>query len=170
MPYAITFVTENRYPYFKNEILCELFLLELEILTTIRKCKIFNFVALYDHIHLLIQSDKESDISKDMHYLKRHFSRNANILLQINPNIVGEDGHPRLILQKINQFIAKNMNNQSLKNIPKFKWQISFRDHYICNNYDFKNQMNYINTNHIKHNLPDDWQYVGYNYPNLLTN
>jgi hypothetical protein len=51
---------------------------------------------------------------------------------------------------------------------PKFKWQKSFHDHIIRNQNDFDNHWNYTMYNFRKHGLPEDWQYTGLNYSEML--
>lgn len=196
--YFITTNTYKRYPYFKSKILCELFILQLEYCKEIYDFDLYGFVIIYDHVHFLIRSyDEKKDFSKIMFSIKKNFSMNANkILGYINfkndkegvQSIRSNEGAQSLGRkdiddgaqaiarvrnnvpipnEKINDFIIKyKMENH---NIPKFKWHKSFHDHYIRDEKDFNNHLKYINLNPIKHNMPDKWKYVGYNYPNLLT-
>lgn len=50
----------------------------------------------------------------------------------------------------------------------KFKWQKSFYDHIIRNQYDFDNHWNYTMYNFEKHCLPNNWQYTGLHYPEMI--
>jgi REP element-mobilizing transposase RayT len=43
---------------------------------------------------------------------------------------------------------------------PKFRWQESFRDHYIRGESDLRNNLWYIMNNPIKHKLPKNWPYI----------
>jgi REP element-mobilizing transposase RayT len=168
--YFVTTVTKYRYPYFRSKVLCELFVHELRALKLERRCMLFGFVILYDHVHLLIQPQDDSTISKDIHFLKRHFSRNANILMGYTRSPGRAVGQPRVQVQpraQIDQFVQKYQNHKSIKTIPKFRWHKSYHDHYIRNKHDFENHMYYISNNHIKHNLRNDWKYVGYNFDDI---
>lgn len=51
---------------------------------------------------------------------------------------------------------------------PKFKWQKSFHDHVIRNQKDFENHWNYTMYNYKKHELPENWQYTGLNYAEMI--
>ncbi|MCX6745995.1 MAG: hypothetical protein NTX00_03160 [Candidatus Parcubacteria bacterium] len=60
---------------------------------------------------------------------------------------------------------------------PKFKWQLSFYDHYIRfhdnrlrRQKDWDYHYDYTVYNHLKHGLPENWQYTSLNYPNLIDN
>lgn len=98
---AVYFITANthlRYPYFREDIFCELFIQELHLGQQIHGFKLFAYTINPDHVHLLIQPNSVSDYSKIMHFLKRNFSRNINkILFPIrdddNGHHEGEDGH-----------------------------------------------------------------------------
>jgi len=68
--------------------------------------------------------------------------------------------------------------NQKFKNgtpYPKFKWQRKFYDHYIRfhSNHlrrekDWDYHYDYTVYNHLKHGLPENWQYTSLNYPELI--
>ncbi len=156
--YFVTFKTLNNYPYFKHEVLCELFVEELRLCKEIKKFKLHAFCILYDHVHLLITPEYSvCDLSGILHFLKRHVSRNTNSIL-FTENEVGQP-HPhkheplvKLSDQKLN-FLREKLKNTK---IPKFKWLPSFHDHYIRNLKDYQNHYNYTVTNHFKHNLSTD--------------
>jgi REP element-mobilizing transposase RayT len=77
--YFVTTNTKHRYPYFKNEILCELFIEELKLVKELKKFLLFGFCIMPDHIHLLLRPDLEvASISEIMRSLKTNFSRNVN--------------------------------------------------------------------------------------------
>jgi len=98
--YFVTFYTKNRYPYFKETILCDLFLENLKECKKLKEFLLFGWVIVYEHIHLLIQPDGKWNISEIMHSLKRHTSRNINYVLGYYKSLphpsVSRDGHPDL--------------------------------------------------------------------------
>jgi len=55
----VTFRTDKSQPYFKDEKCCELFLGNLEFYREKYNLKIYGYVILWDHIHLLIEMDLE---------------------------------------------------------------------------------------------------------------
>ena len=125
-----------------------------------------------------------------MHFLKRHTSRNINIITgrtTIKPTITSEGatsegaisegaiGQSRLrvtdclktngIIKQFNKYVLglKNQFIQKYGNknpFPKFRWEKSFRDHIERDEKGFGIKWNYIKYNPIKHNMPDDWLYV----------
>ncbi len=143
---------------------------------------LYGWVVIYDHIHLLFQPNDVFDISKVMHFLKRHFTRDANWIM--NHSFEGgiretrlrggvydkfqpivDEYDKRLKLLKF-RFKIKYLNHNRY---PRFQWKESFHDHYIRNESDFDHHMEYIAYNPVKHNLPFGWPYVFTNpeYGNL---
>ena len=79
-------------------------------------------------------------------------------------------GNHYKFLQKLKwEFIKKYSKEQNA--FPKFKWQKSFRDHYIRNDKDFDEHVKYIYNNPFKHKIPDaeNYKYIFTNYPELIT-
>lgn len=161
-------VTYRRYPYFRNDVLCELFIDEMRVCKKINGFKLFDFVIMNDHVHLLLKPDERSNISKVIHSLKRAFSRDVNGL------IVGEVHEPRLLGEQYSFRFGKTFEvpNFSQFKIPesrlrgKFKWQKSFHDHIIRDEEDFFNHRMYIFTNPQRHGLKKDWRTYAYSSAN----
>jgi len=165
--YFISTITRKRFPFFKEDLFCELFVENLKICKKLKEFKLYAFTIILDHIHLLLKPDGEFNISQIMQFLKRHFSRDMNYI--INPNNEGEIRESRLhygeykdfskiiylhdikLRQFKNQFIKQY--GQSQFKIPLFKWQQSFHDHVIRNEKDFIKHLNYIIFNCIKHGV-----------------
>jgi len=168
--YFITTVTYKRFPFFKEDLFCELFAENLRLCKKIKDFKLYAFTIILDHIHLLIKPGKNFNISQIMQFLKRHFSRDINFILNSNnegeireSRLQGGDyenfseiikSHDQKLKQIKNQFISKYDNLQF--DIPEFRWQQSFRDHVIRNEKDFLEHLNYIIFNCIKHGIYND--------------
>lgn len=175
--YFVTFNTVSRLPYFQYPFLCELFIEELVIAKKEKKFDLYAFCINYDHIHLIVWPDESiGNISQIIQFIKRHFSRNANILLWY----ADEDNKENAIDNKekaadngycqLNKKISHWRNEFfSLKTtIPKFKWQKSFYDHIIRDYADFYTHYRYTMDNYFKHGLPDVWKYTGLHYPRII--
>lgn len=144
--YFITTKTHRNYEYFREPILCELFMEDLEICKELKRFCLYAFCLIYDHLHLLLRPCDAYDISEIMHNIKMNSSRN------INKAIVGEDTYPRL----------------RGDNYPKFKWQQGFYDHVIRGEKDFENHYWYTAYNFEKHKLSNNWKYTSLNFPELI--
>ncbi len=158
--YFITTVTKDRYPYFENEILCELFIEELRLCKEVKKFELYAFCIMPDHVHLLVKPGYEFNISKIIQFIKCHFSRNANILMGFNEGAVGQ---PRLHIDK---FIKLNLNK--INDSPLFQWQKSYHDHYIRNHKDYLHHYNYIINNPINDGLSENYKYISTNFMEIL--
>jgi len=135
------------------------------------------------HIHLLFQPSDEFDISDVMFSIKKQFAHNVNRILGYNKTNIypeGTEGAQALArlqcLQKksdIDVFVRiltirfrfKRPNGHSFpkpacRQAGRFKWQKSFHDHYMRNDWDFNDKLEYIAWNPDKHGLPADWPYV----------
>ena len=172
--YFVTCKTHDNYPYFENEILCELFIEELFLSKQLKKFKLHAFCLLYDHFHLMVTPDYEvCDMSKVMQFLKRHVSRNINIILDTdnikqshNEGDIGQCRlHPGWIFDEFDTKIIEfksQIENSNL--IPHFKWQKSYHDHAIRGLKDYQKHYDYTVTNFHKHKLRMDWKYVSTNF------
>jgi len=179
--YFIVVKTHNNYPYFKEPIFCDLLIEEIKICKEMKGFKLFGFSIIYDHLNLLIQSSKECNISKVIQFIKRHFTRDINYI--INYTAVGDirecrlrggeyeryekiiKNHDEVLKQLKKRFIQKYGFNQTT--FPKFKWQKSFYDHIIRGEHDFGNKYIYTVYNHQKHHLSDSWKYTSLNYEDM---
>lgn len=173
--YFITCNIQDRFPFFSPEepshrILCSLLVEELRLAKRLKKFESFAFTTMYNHIHLIIKPGNTYNVSKCIHTIKRHFSRDCNILLgyeNINKTLTNYEGEHRDARLRVNKVIQNNIGNRVFQSFPKFKWQRSFHDHIIRNQKDFDNHFNYIANNHLKHSdkykYPPKWKYA---YPN----
>jgi len=166
---------QGGFPYFKNEILCDLWIGEVQLTKLIKKMELFACCLNYDHFHVVIKlKDSIANYSKVMQFLKRHSSRNINIILGYNiydtqkHSTEGDIGQYRLReeMKNFDQIVLKLRESFKQKygeihDIPKFKWQKSFYDHVIRNKKDYEKHYLYTMYNYLKHELPDDWKYTG---------
>ncbi|MBU1017790.1 transposase [Patescibacteria group bacterium] len=170
--YFVTIKTHNNLLFFREHIFGDLFVAigseVSKIVTKLLRCKygeeaqarrenlqfckqlkgflLFAWVICYEHVHLLLQPNDKWNISDVIHSLKRHTSRNMNIL--VDSISESADSYPHF------------QSEVSYRFLSKFKWQKSFYDHYIRNDRDFDHHMDTIERNPVKHGLPPDWPYI----------
>lgn len=162
--YFITCATYHRIPYFKEKIFCDVFVENLRRSQQLKGFKLYGYFLGYDHFHMLIKPNNKWNYSEIMQSLKRNTSRDINKLINLS---AGEVPQPRRYREVLHQIIGENMDSRLQEwamllkdnHIP-FKWQKSFHDHYIRNERDFCNQLNYIRGNPLKHNMLNNWPYV----------
>jgi REP element-mobilizing transposase RayT len=189
--YFITAKTNQNWPYFRETILCDLFIEELKNCKKIKGFELFAFALNYDHFHLLIRPNAEANISNVMQSLKRNFSRDANKIIittegdipqcrlttqcrlitksrRITGNIlhdrIGDNMDCRLQIYR-NRLLNKYGKN--MLKFPQFRWQKSFHDHVIRDQGDAENHYHYTIYNYLKHKLPQDWLYTSLNFSSL---
>jgi REP element-mobilizing transposase RayT len=201
--YYIVIKTNNNYPYFKEKIFCDLFIENLKICKQLKGFKLYAFSIIYDHVNLMIEPNNQYNISKIIKSLKENFSRNVNIAMrytinQNSPLFAGETTsfRPQRMRMKLfnlfkgsfNDFYEEKINIEQYKEeyikklgnnnpYPKFKWQLSFYDHYIRfhqnhleKQRDWDYHYDYTVYNHLKHDLPENWRYTSLNFSELVDN
>jgi len=163
--YFITANTNQRFPFFKEDLFCELFIENLKLSKQLKNFKLFAFTIIWDHVHLLLKPIDKFDISQIMQLLKKSFSRDFNNLINFANN-EGEIHESRLqgkqysfyknqtyIVPEYKKYIIQI---EKFKNISPFKWQQSFHDHVIRNEKDFIKHLHYIIFNCVKHGVCED--------------
>ncbi len=157
--YFVTTVTKDRYLFFAEPILCELFISNLRYAAVLKQFIIHGYVLLPDHVHLLITPYGSANISAIMHNIKRNFSHNANIVMGFTPESrdnASEDYYNKLpnweFIKQLSYQFHQNYANPLLS-FPVFGWQHSFHDHYIRDEKDFNLHAHYIYMNAVQHGL-----------------
>jgi REP element-mobilizing transposase RayT len=180
--YFITSVTHERFPYFDEPILAELFVRDLWFAMELKQFDLYGFTVMPDHVHLLIQPKEQFNYSQIMATLKRNVARDINNIIEDKSLIrdlhEGDDSnrrlrtnfekterdHPHLRFDaysshftKIEQ-LRRNFNGKqsSKQSFPAFRWQKSFLDHIIRDEEDYLNHLEYIYNNAVKHGLVTD--------------
>jgi REP element-mobilizing transposase RayT len=174
--YYIVIKTEYNYPYFEEEIFCDLFIENLKICKELKHFKLYAFSLIYDHVNLILEPSNEFNVSKTIKSFKENLSRNINIVMgytinQNSPLFEGETTsfRPQGLRKKFFNLFKGNFDDISYNKIhidqyknkfvekfrgsnpyPEFKWQLSFYDHYIR-----------FHKNHLK--KQKDWDFH-YNY------
>lgn len=97
-------------------------------------------VILPDHMHLLLSPSIIEEYPKIIYKIKYHFSRNLN-------------------------YTNKSLSESKSKKGEKGIWQRRYWEHTIKDESDYKNHMDYIHYNPVKHSLVKkvkDWQYSSF--------
>lgn len=162
----MTVNTENQYLYFREKILCELWVRELRLCKELKKFELFAFCLNYDHFHMLLRPCEEFDVSKVMKFFKENFSRDANKVI----SDTADTAPCRLqISSKIEVFQQRFSQKYGHSHLfPCFRWQRSFYDHVIRDERDFEEHYKYTVYNFDKHELPEDWKYTSLHFPDLI--
>ena len=169
--YFVTFNTKDGYPFFEEDLFCEIFMDNLKICKMSKRFELCAFNVLYNHVHLLLKPGKYN-ISKIIKSLKENVSCDINRVMNVNEGATPASRlreiyrKKRMDLERYRKlFIKKYGRNTQL--IPQFRWKKSFHDHIIRNERDFANHFQYAAYNHLKHGLDEDWRYISANNPNF---
>jgi len=131
----ITQVTRRRHPIFADEKNIKILFQTLHEVQCIKKCNIFSFVIMPDHMHLIIRS--KISLSDDiMNSLKINFFLNW-----------------------------KKQKYESMQKDPASFWQRRHYEHVIWNEKEFLSHINYVYNNPVKHGYvesPDEWPYSSF--------
>jgi REP element-mobilizing transposase RayT len=182
--YFITTNTYDRYPYFQNDILCELFLETLNFTALIKGFNLHGFAINPEHLHLLIEPTGKYNYSEIMGTLKRNFARDCNDLISgRNFQRSGQNGYDESAhscnattrkfvdirsnpyfedhLERLSEFQSKFFTAYGHRRMISFQWQSSFRDHLIRDENDYINHLKYIKNQPLKHHLPErKWYWI----------
>ena len=140
--YFFTLVTENR-----QEFLCEpervsLLRNAFQYVMERHPFKIDAFILLPDHLHCMwTLPESDRDFSTCWRLIKSYFSRHCNLSNSIQPSLSRQKKQEKAI------------------------WQRRFWEHCIKDEMDFKNHVDYIHYNPVKHELvrsPKDWEYSSF--------
>jgi len=173
--YYVVGKTQVNFPYFKEPIFCEIFIENLKICKNLKRFKLYAFSLVYEHFNLLLQPGDKFNYSKILQALKKNVSQDINKIL----GMYSEGANSNSRLHKVNiinykqNFIAKYGEKQNI--FPPFKWQKSFYDHiirfhdnHLKKQKDWDYHYDYTVNNHLKHGLPENWQYTSLNYSELI--
>jgi putative transposase len=142
--YYFTVATYNRQPIFNNPNTQRL--LRKSIMVVMEKhpfCEVAHCI-LPDHIHTIwTLPEGDSDYPMRWRAIKGNFSR--------------------WYQESIKPFIVNNNSHQKRKEAAI--WQRRYWEHFICDDFDFDNHMDYIHFNPVKHGLvtrPRDWKWSSF--------
>jgi REP element-mobilizing transposase RayT len=125
--YFVTFNTNDKYPYFEEEIFCEVFMDNLRICRQLKRFELYAYNLLYDHAHLLLKPGRGYNVSKIIQNLKMNTSRNINKIMGYETD-ESANTYSRFDIGKYRKaFIHKYGKFQS--EMPRFQWQKSFHTH-----------------------------------------
>ena len=150
--YFITTKTFKNQKIFDNSLICELLIKVLVDCRLKYKFKLYGYVIIPDHVHLLIMPAEKMNISEAIHRIKGNFAYQYLITRNHKGSATrwGENVDSNRVADPL--WVGGLINPI---------WQKSFYDHIIRNDLDFEEKLNYIHGNPVKHNITDSLD----NYP-----
>lgn len=128
--YFITTNTKDKFPYFDEDIFCELIIHQLEFCKKMYEINLHAYKINPDHLHLLFTVGNKYTISDVMFSLKKQSAHGINQILGYVDLIKSKNNVEWVEkLSKWKTDFEKIFDKNNL--LPKFHWQKSFHDHYI---------------------------------------
>ncbi len=137
-PIFVTIVTHARQPWLANDATMAILRTSMQRIKTIHPFRHIAHVVLPDHIHWMFEPTGESTFSQIVAAFKREVT-----------------------------WTIKKTHAESPPQLPVFKlWQNRFYEHTIRDEQDFKNHLDYIHYNPVKHGQVKKLEH--YNYSSFL--
>jgi len=156
--YFITTNTFKRKRVFKDDRNCKLFMGVLSYCQKRYKFKLYGYVVMPDHIHLLIQPDDNYTISAVIQKIKSIFAKEFKLKIK----------------KRVAASLARGGDSKTIAYAELIEynhpiWQKSFYDHAIRNEQDFEEKLDYIHQNPIRVGLVKSAdQYKWSSYKNYI--
>jgi len=143
-PHFVTFTILHWIPIFTNQESVNIVIDSLKYLQKSDNFKIYAYVILENHIHLIIQSD---NLSKTIQKFKRHTAKHIINLLK--------EKNVKTILEQL-AFYKKAHKKESQYQL----WQEGYQPKLIQNSAIMINKIKYIHNNPIKRGyVEEDWHW-----------
>ena len=162
--YFITSKIFKNKKIFDNGWCCKLLIDVLKECKNKYGFKLYGYVIMPDHIHLLIEPAENDSISNVIHKIKGNFAYRCLIIARNHKGSATRDNHHSTENPKrVSDPSWVGEKRQRIRHQPI--WQKSFYDHAIRNQQDFLEKLNYIHKNPLKHAIaknPDQYHYSSY--------
>lgn len=151
--YFITTKTKYNIEWFRDFQLCNIVMRNLEICKQLYFFDIYSFIIMPDHLHLLICTKGIYNISQILQSLKQNISRDIN--RQPISTVASTPRSKLLLDSKYGTVMAAETiaragtTAASFLQVNGFKWQHSFHDRLIRNDYEFNNIVDYIDIKNL---------------------
>ena len=155
--YHISMVTKFRYPYFKENIFCNILIDVFEEAAIIKTFDIIAYKVNQEHIHLTIKVGNSFNISQIMHSIRRNAAININKIIFSNdqPNPYAHLKYDEKTLQYLKMYHRKNNFTKSSIS-PKFQWKKRFDDQIVLSLKQLQININYIRNQSAHHELTEN--------------
>ena len=147
-PHFITFSCFGRRPNFVSPAVYDLFLLCLERMRRHFEMRIYGYVVMPEHVHLLVSEPPRETLAEAMHYLKLSFSKRLRSLRICAP------GSP---------LFWDNLGSQKVGTF----WQKRYHDRNVRDAHEFSVKLRYLHRNPVKRGLvkdPRDWKWSSFRH------
>ena len=150
----MTFSCYRRKPKFSDARIYDLFPIVLEEMRLRFRMRIYGYVVMPEHVHLLVSEPEDGTLADAMHYLKLSFSKRAKGLTEAQVSVQKKDanlGH---------QPQTNNSERESF-------WQKRYYDRNVRSVREFGIKLRYLHRNPVKRGLvadPGDWKWSSFRH------
>ena len=150
----ITFSCYRRKAKFADDRLYNLFPVVLEEMRIRFGMRVYGYVVMPEHVHLLVSEPERGTLADAMHYLKLSFSKRARSLSGAQVSVQTKDanlGH---------QHQERDSHNEPF-------WQKRYYDRNVRSVREFGIKLRYLHRNPVKRGLvrdPGDWKWSSFRH------
>ncbi len=157
----ITFSCYGRRPNFVNVAVYDLFALCLERMRRKFQMRVYGYVVMPEHVHLLLSEPGQGTLADAMHYLKLSFSKRLRSRRACDP------GSP--LCAPGSALFWPNLSSEK----PHPFWQKRYHDRNVRDAHEFTVKLRYLHRNPVKRGLvndPRDWKWSSFRHYALREN
>jgi putative transposase len=161
----ITFSCYRRQPNFVNAAVY-LFPVCLEDMRRRFDMRVYGFVVMPEHVHLLLSEPERGTLSEAMHYLKLSFAKRLRGLRQASPSAQVSVQKPDANLGHPHPTDA-NVGHQQPNQQQGSFWQKRYYDRNVRDGREFGVKLRYLHRNPVKRRLvrdPGDWKWSSFRH------
>ena len=144
----LTFSCHHRQPYLDSPTIYDLFLRCLEDIRRQFALRIYGYVAMPEHVHLLVSEPEHDTLADAIRCLKLSFSKRLYNLVPQVPR-AGFASSPGTIMR------------------PETFWQKRYYDRNVRDEHEFTVKLRYLHRNPVKRGLvkePGDWKWSSFRH------
>ena len=159
----ITFSCYRRQPKFVSPAVYDLFPRCLEDMRRRFDMRVYGYVVMPEHVHLLLSEPDQGTLAEAIHYLKLSFAK------RLRGQRIGAPGsrvgapEPALSLSKGSPLFWANLGSEN----PNPFWQKRYYDRNVRDAREFSVKLRYLHRNPVKRGLvkePGDWEWSSFRH------
>lgn len=163
----LTFSCDHRQPKFNSPEICDLFLDCLEAMRLRFAMRIYGYVIMPEHVHLLVSEPDQGTLADGMHFLKLSFAKRLKAVVP-DPTV------PALMVPQVRgRPLAANLGLGQMDQTPTHFWQKRYYDRNVRDEDEFTVKLRYLHRNPVTRGLvkyPADWKWTSFRHYALREN
>jgi putative transposase len=143
----VTFSCYHRQPKFVDATIYGLFPVCLENMRRLFAMRIYGYVVMPEHVHLLVSEPKQGTLADAIHYLKLSFAK--------------------LIRSRATAQVSVQKQDANLGHQSSSFWQKRYHDRNLRDVQEFTVKLRYLHRNPVKRGLvkePGDWKWSSFRH------